>query len=319
MAVYTTLTHQTIASHLANFDIGTLTEFKGAPDGIENTTYFITTDQGEYVLTLSEWLESEQLPFFIDLTTLLNQNNLPVPCPLIDKQSKALMNIADKPALLFPRIKGLHTKTVNVAQCQSIGEFLGQMHAVTRHDKNYNELKPNTKSFQWCCEWASQAATSLDAPATELLNQTIEQLTPLFADKTALPRGIIHADLFTDNVLMVEDEVTAVIDFYLASSDFLLLDLAITVNAWCSAPDGRLIDAHYRALLDGYQRYRSFEEGEKAAWPQMMQAGALRFWLSRILYLQLFPNLKGKAPQVYQQILQHRLEFYTEKGLTQNG
>jgi homoserine kinase type II len=309
MAVYTTLTHQTITSHLAGFDIGPLTGFKGAPDGIENTTYFITTDQDEYVLTLSEWLESEQLPFFIDLTTLLNHNNLPVPCPLTDKHGIALMEIASKPALLFPLIKGSHTKVVNIAQCRAIGEFLGQMHNVTRHDKSHKELKPNNKSFGWCCEWASQAATSLDTATTHLLNSTIEQLQPLFADETALPRGIIHADLFTDNVLMVKDKITAVIDFYLAGSDFLLLDLAITVNDWCSGPDGSLHEQHYRALLEGYQQHRPFELGEKAAWPQMLQAGALRFWLSRILFLQQFPELKGKAPQEYQAILEHRLEM----------
>jgi homoserine kinase type II len=309
MAVYTTLTHQTITQHLAGFDIGTLAEFKGAPDGIENTTYFITTSQGEYVLTLSEWLKPEQLPFYIELTTLLSQNNLPVPCPITNKQGKALMAIKGKPALLFPRINGSHTKTVDATQCRAIGEFLGQMHTVTRHDKNHEELKPNDKGFGWCCEWASQAATALDAPTTDLLNRAIEQLQPLFADKTALPRGIIHADLFTDNVLMVNDKVTAVIDFYLAGSDFLLLDLAITVNAWCSQPDGSLHNEHYQALLEGYKHHRPFEQGEEAAWPLMLQAGALRFWLSRILFLQQFPEVKGKAPEEYQAILQHRLEM----------
>ncbi len=309
MAVYTTLTHQTIAQYLADFDIGNLTDFKGAPDGIENTTYFITTDQGEYVLTLSEWLKPEQLPFFIDLTTLLNQNNLPVPCPVTDKQGKALMDIAGKPALLFPRIKGSHPKTVDEKQCRAIGEFLAQMHNVTQHEKTHEELKTNDRGFAWCCEWANQAATSLDASTTEFLHQTIDSLKSLFADKTALPRGIIHADLFTDNVLMVDDKVTAAIDFYLAGSDFLLLDLAITVNAWCSKHDGSLNDVYYQALLSGYKAHRPFEQNEEAAWPQMLQAGALRFWLSRILFLQQFAEVKGKAPQVYQTILQQRLNM----------
>jgi len=323
MSVYTALDQETIAHYIDNFRIGPLTHFEGALDGIENTTYFVSTDQsqqksedytaeeGNFVLTLFETLRAEQLPFFIELTTYLQEHELPVPSPLRDINGNALQTISNKPALLFSRVAGEHPAHPNKEQCQSIGSFLGKMHKLT---SNNFDAPQNSRGFKWCCEQASQINEYLTATDNTLLNDTIDHLKPFFVDAWSLPRGVIHGDLFHDNALFLKNELIGVIDFYNASNEFLIFDLAITINDWCSGKDATLNHTLYTALLHGYQQERPLLDTEKAAWPHILQAAALRFWISRLLVKhtpgQSQPKgilTQHKDPGEYKDILQQRI------------
>lgn len=328
MAVYTVLEQADIAALVEPFGIGPLVAFHGATDGIENTTYFITTDhsqlasenftadQQEYVLTIFEEIPEQDLAYYVALTTQLADQHLPVPAPLRDYNGHAIQRAADKPALLFPKAAGSHPMPNSVEQCAVIGQTMARMHLASQQLDLQHE---GNRSFQWLQDSARQALPFVGEDDQQLINQQLDNFAEQVLDQPsiaqALPVGIIHNDLFRDNTLFEGDELTAIIDFYNACNGYLLTDVAITLNDWCSQADGSLDDTRYQAFITGYQQVRPLTGEERSVWPLFLAVAATRFWVSRLLarHTPTEAHRKGalfqqKDPDQYRQILLERLQ-----------
>ncbi len=292
MAVYTVLERDQIESLIKPFGIGPLIDYQGVAEGIENTNYFITTDhshladeeltdpQQQYVLTLFEELEPEDLPFYVQLTTAFNHGELPVPCPLTDYNGDALQLVNNKPALLFPRAKGEFPTVVSSRHCEIIGEALARMHLLSQQLPLQHK---GNRNIEWLKTAANQALAFVEPKEEQLIHQQVDELIALIETKPDLPVGIVHSDLFRDNTLFDGDELNGIIDFYNASTDYLLLDLAVTVNDWCSNADGSLNQSLSTPLLQAYASQRPFHAAERAHWNTFLRVYAMRFWVSRLL------------------------------------
>jgi len=302
VAVYTTLSESQVNELLSRFTLPTLHHMEGAGDGIENTTYFLTLlDQRRYVLTLFEMLGDEQLPPYVELMHHYHRKELPVPCPLLDSNGMAMQQLANKPALLFPRASGKHISSASIQQCASLGKALAMLHLAA---VDFCVEIPNPCGLSWAEKCAARVMPHLDAAGHHLLNDQL--ILGRVLQSRSLPRGIIHGDLFKDNVLFDGDEISAIIDFYNAGKDFFLLDLAIAVNDWCFDDAGHHFDLHQASLMEAYQSVRPLNQEEILAWPDCLRWAACRFWLSRLnaaLQLPKSGTNRLKDPSQYRSLL----------------
>lgn len=311
MSVYTHLTDSEMTAFFARFQRGGLREFKAASEGVENTNYFLLSDRDEaYVLTIFEDVPRLDLPFFLQVMRRLASDDLPVPSAYADRYGIMLHDLKDKPAVLFPRLPGKHPKTPTAEQCRQIGSALGRMHYLSQY---WSLSRPNPKGLGWIQQTAASLHDSLPSSDQALLDQALADLNRLLATNPGLSRGIIHGDLFHDNALYQGERLTGIIDFYNACNGFLLYDLAIVVNDWC----GRDIDENneaYQAVLNAYQEQRAFTDADRRAWPVLLQAAALRFWLSRQWVVHEnqqnpeAPQLVEKDPVEFRDLLEVRLQ-----------
>jgi homoserine kinase type II len=312
MSVFTRVTAEQLTEWLKSYSIGHLTELKGILAGIENTNYFVTTTGGRYVLTLFEKLKPAELPFYLNLMAHLSNHGLPCPKPIANLDNEFLGHLNGKPAALVTCLEGAPVMNPGPDQCARVGEVLADLHLAGR---SYRGQLDNLRGPKW---WT--------ATAPELLPFLSEANKAMLTDEVAfqashrlddLPRGVVHADLFRDNVLMHGDAIGGVIDFYFACIDVLLYDVAITVNDWCTTEDCDLDPARTRALLDAYRGTRDFTEAEKQAWPVMLRAGALRFWVSRLYDFHL-PRpgdlTHAHDPSRFERILRHHIESAGRSG-----
>ena len=304
MSVYTTVSEQALTQFLSEYSIGGLISLTGISDGIENTNYFVETSEGHYVLTLFETLTAEELPFFLDLMAHLNEHQVPSAHPIADNHQNYLKTLCGKPAALVQRLTGKSVTEPNLKQCAALGKALGHAHVVTQ---NFSGQRSNRRGPHWWQQTSQQLIPHLSPEEKQLLEDELSFQAEHRNDN--LPRGVIHADLFRDNALFDGDKLTGIIDFYYACNDVLLYDVAVTVNDWCSHPDGRLDNARCQHFLQAYQQERPLTDNEKTDWPLMLRAAALRFWLSR-LQDKHFPR-EGemthiKNPTVFEDILRHR-------------
>lgn len=305
MSVYTLIERNELKSFLQDYAVGDLIDYQGISDGIENTNYFITTNQGRYVLTIFEQLHTEELPYFLDLMAFLAEHNVPSAHPIADNNGHYLRELKGKPAALVARLNGSGVEQANIKQCQALGHALGHLHAVGHQ---FTGQRDNTRGPRWWHSTAKHLHEHLDNDERQLLHAELAYQDSHRHDD--LPIGVIHADLFRDNALFVDDELTGLIDFYYACNDVLIYDLAVTVNDWCSNEDGSLNAERLAAMLDSYGSQRPLSDTEKIAWPVMLRAAALRFWLSR-LQDKHFPK-EGelthiKDPEVFHRILKLRI------------
>jgi len=305
MAVYTTLTESEINSLLSRFTLPELHSFQGASSGVENTTYFLTLNSGvQYVLTVFETLSVDSLNPYIQLTTQLHLRDLPVPCPLVDMDGRALQTIANKPALLFIRSPGKHIEHSEPEICRQVGINLAKIHDATRTAPLNTLVIANPCGLTWMRETLALVNSSLDKSEIKILQSQIDLSVDLGA--RGLPRAIIHGDLFRDNVLVHEGTITALIDFYNAGEDTALIDLAITANDWCYAQQDGEVEHRVTALLEGYQKIRPLSSPEVSSWQDSLTIAAARLWLSRQRRL-ILVNHGGKGtvknPFEYQQLL----------------
>ncbi|OAI53403.1 homoserine kinase [Betaproteobacteria bacterium SCGC AG-212-J23] len=277
MSVYTPVTEAELAAWLGNYSVGTLAALEPIKAGIENTNYFVTTSQGRYVLTLFERLPAAELPFYLDLMAHLARHGIPCPAPIADLQDRYLQQLNGKPAALVTRLPGRSLDAPGERECGELGALLGRLHLAGRSYPGYLE---NPRGPKWWRIAAKEVMPFLKKDRSELLEKELRfQSEQRFPD---LPRGPVHADLFRDNTLFEKGRISGVIDFYFAGVDCLLYDIAVCVNDWC-LKDGAALDAgRTRALLAGCQGVRPFTPLEQAAWPAMLRAAALRFWLSRL-------------------------------------
>ena len=305
MAVFTSVSEAELNAWLGDYSLGQLLELQAIASGIENTNYFVTTSNGRFVLTLFEKLSADELPFYLNLMAHLARHGIPCPCPVANRRNQFLGELNGKPACIVSRLSGKSTTAPNIAQCAAIGAMLGQMHIA---GQSFSQIMPNPRGAAWRAATAPQMRPFLDTEQAELLDSEIA----LHARQNwaVLPQGVIHADLFRDNVLLEENRVGGLIDFYFACSDALLYDVAITVNDWCMDADGTLDAARAQAFLRAYHAVRPLLDSECEAWPLMLRVAALRFWLSRLFDLHLPRDgelIHAHDPRHFERILKNHI------------
>lgn len=277
MSVYTRIEPEQLEAFLADYHVGDLRDYRGISEGITNTNYFVDTSGGHWVLTVFERLTPQELPFFLELMDHLAARGVPSAHPVTRRDGGFLSTLAGKPAALVYRLEGASEEAPSATQCASLGAVLADMHHAAT---SFRREHPNARDLAWARATRERLAARLDPDSLAMLDD--ELAFQVGRDYTALPRGIIHADLFRDNVLFDDDTVSGLIDFYYACTDCLLFDLAVVCNDWCLDGDGHVLESHWRALSAAYARHRPFTDAERAAWPAMLRAAALRFWVSRL-------------------------------------
>ncbi|MFZ5467641.1 MAG: homoserine kinase [Pseudomonadota bacterium] len=284
MSVYTRVDRPALETFLDDFDAGTLVEYSGISAGIENTNYFVTTTNGRFVLTLFEQLSRDELPFFLGLMAHLAEHGVPTAHPQADRHGRYLGELCGKPAALVQRLTGGSVEHPDTAQCAAIGAALAHLHLA---GQSFPLERANPRGPHWWREAVARVHDRLGPDEAERLD---DEIAFQFAHRhDALPRGVIHADLFRDNALFEGERLTGIIDLYYACTDALLYDVAVTVNDWCVNDARELDPGRTRALLEAYAGVRPFTPAEHASWPAMLRAAALRFWLSRLVDLH-FPR-----------------------------
>lgn len=277
MSVYTNVLPHELNEFLENYSLGQLQQFSGISNGIENTNYFVTTSKGQYVLTIFEQLTLEDLPYFLELMAFFSEENIPTAHPIADSQNEYIRILNGKPAALVKRLNGVSIDIANVKQCQEIGIQMARMHLSSKQFKFSREASRNE---DWRIQTSKLVMPKLNKDEQALLNRELNYIkTTKVGD---LDTSVIHADLFRDNVLFIDDEVTGIIDFYYAYNGFSIYDLAVTVNDWCTSGDINRDKENIVAFLMAYQTIRYIEKNERNAWIYVLRLAALRFWLSRL-------------------------------------
>lgn len=283
MAVFTEVSDKDARDLLRRLSLGSFKELRGIQGGIENTNYFLTTDQGEYVLTLFERLSFEQLPFYLYLMKHLAQAGIPVPDPQGETRSgDILLKVCGKPAAIVNRLAGKSQLTPQPVHCAAVGDMLARMHLA---GQNYERNQPNLRDLPWWNETVPVVLPHLDEQKAGLLRAELAYQNHIAASAAyaALPRGPIHADLFRDNVMFEGDKLTGFFDFYFAGVDAWLFDLAVCLNDWCiDHATGAHDAARAKAMLAAYQAVRPLTAAERELLNAQLRAGALRFWISRL-------------------------------------
>ena len=283
MAVFTEVSDKDARELLRRLSLGQLTALRGIQGGIENTNYFLTTDQGEWVLTLFERLSAEQLPFYLYLMKHLAHQGIPVPAPQADAKSGDILHkVCGKPAAIVQKLRGQSQLQPQPVHCAAVGDMLARMHLAAR---SYEREQPNLRGLPWWNETVPTVLPHLDQAQAELLQAELafQNHTAASSAYQALPRGPIHADLFRDNVMFDGEQLTGFFDFYFAGVDTFLFDLCVCLNDWCiDHASGAHHAAKAQAMLDAYQAVRPLEAAERQLLNAMLRAGALRFWISRL-------------------------------------
>lgn len=277
MSVFTPVSRADAESLLASYEIGGLVDLEGIAAGIENTNYFLDTGSGRYVLTLFEKLTEAELPFYLGVMAHLAARGVHCPAPVADRDGRMLTRVNGRPACIVTRLRGSWVEAPGAAHCAAVGEALARMHLAGA------DLLPtmeNPRGPRWWHEASVLVDGFLEASQRELLRSELAYQGAVRA--ADLPRGLIHADLFRDNVLFEGVRIGGLIDFYFACTDVWLFDVAVTLNDWCLASDGGVDNQLAESLLDAYAAIRPFTEIERGLWPVMLRAAALRFWLSRL-------------------------------------
>jgi homoserine kinase type II len=309
LSVYTPVTESQAADWLRNFSVGPLERLEPIKAGIENTNYFVTTAQGRYVLTLFERLPAAELPFYLDLMAHLARHGIACPAPVADHADRYLQELNGKPAALVTRLPGKWQEQPGVAECGELGTLLARMHLAGRSYAAYLE---NPRGPKWWRMAAADLERFLDPEKKSLLQSELRFQSE--HRQPDLPRGPVHADLFRDNALFERGRISGVIDFYFAGVDCLLYDVAVCANDWCLvdvAADPALESMKTRALLEGYESVRTLQDIERKAWPVMLRAAALRFWLSRLHDFHLpRPGVLVHAhdPEHFRRVLEARIQ-----------
>lgn len=301
MAVYTDVSDIELGSFLAEYPLGRLLAYKGIAEGVENSNFLLHAEAGYFILTLYEKrVSATDLPFFLALMEHFAARNLPCPQPIKTKAGATLGLLAGRPAAIVTFLQGVSSRRPTTAQCTALGAALGQLHHA---GSDFGANRPNALSIA--------AWPSLFELAKERADELKDGLSSFIADELTyleqawphgLPTGVIHADLFPDNVLFLGGKVSGLIDFYFACTDFLAYDLAVCLNAWCFEPDFSFNITKGRVLIEAYQSTRKLTREEIDALPILARGSALRFTLTRLVdWLNVPPGalVKPKDPLEY--------------------
>jgi homoserine kinase type II len=310
MAVFTPVNLDDLNSWITQFPLGKALAIEGISSGIENSNFFITTDSGEYVLTVFEKLTFEQLPFYLHLMRHLAQHGVLVPAPVANHQGHLIVPLHGKPASIVSRLEGRCQLAPQPVHCAAVGAMLAKMHLAA---EDFEIRQPNLRGIDWWNETTPTVLPYLSDACQHLLRSEMH-FQEAFDTSVAyrqLPRGPIHADLFRNNVMFEGERLTGFFDFYFAGCDTWLFDVAVTVNDWCIDLDTGVLDTvRVHALLDAYHAVRPFSAAEQTAWQPMLRAAALRFWLSRLYDFHLpreAEMLTPHDPSHFERILRQRI------------
>ena len=301
MAVYTDVTTDDLTRFLSGYDLGELLSYKGIAEGVENSNFLVHTSTGNYILTLYEKRVAEaDLPFFIALMGHLAARGINCPQPVINKQGGALGRVAGRPAAIVTFLDGLWVRRPNAAHCAALGTALAKLHLA---GGDFAMTRKNALTIDAWRPLFEHAGARGDTVRPGLCNEIVSELDVL--EKSwpgGLPAGVIHADLFPDNVFFLHDELSGLIDFYFACTDMLAYDVAVCLNAWCFEPDHAYNMTKGRALLKAYQQVRPLSAPERDALPMLARGAAMRFLLTRLVDWLAVPEgalVKPKDPLEY--------------------
>lgn len=282
MAVFTAVSLEDLSPWIKQFPLGQALALKGIASGIENTNFFLTTERGEYVLTIFENLSFEQLPFYLKLMHHLAERGVMVPDPVANDKGELIVALQGKPAAIVSKLEGSSQMSPQPVHCAAVGAMVAKMHLAAQ---DFPLHQPNLRGLPWWNETTPKVLPYLSADNVALLQAEMQFQNDFAASATyaQLQSGPVHADLFRNNVMFVGEQLGGFFDFYFAGCDTWLFDVAVTINDWCIDLDSGELDApRVRAMLDAYHAVRPFTEAEQAAMPAMLRAAALRFWLSRL-------------------------------------
>ncbi|MBC8128907.1 MAG: homoserine kinase [Rhizobiaceae bacterium] len=281
MAVYTDVTEPDLSAFLAAYDIGALSSYKGIAEGVENSNFLLRTDSGTFILTLYEKrVDPGDLPFFVGLMEHLAARGLSCPLPVATRSGATLGELAGRPAAIFTFLEGMWTRRPSADQCRAVGAAMAGMHTATR---DFRMLRSNALSVAAWRPLAEACGEGADRVEPGLASEIARELDHLEgAWPAALPTGVIHADLFPDNVFFLTGELSGLIDFYFACNDILAYDLAIGLCAWCFEQDGAFNVTKGRAMIEGYRTERPLSGSEIDALPILARGAAMRFLLTRL-------------------------------------
>ncbi len=281
MAVYTDIADSDLREFLERFDLGALISFIGIAEGVENSNYLLITDRGRHILTLYEKrVRRHDLPFFLGLMRHLSGRGITCPTPVAARDGTVLHELAGRPAAIVSFLEGVWPRRIWPDHCRALGRALADMHLA---GQDYATMRPNdlsVASFRVLLAPSAGRAGEVMPGLTQALDEEINALEAAWPD--TLPHGLIHADLFPDNVFFHRDAVSGIIDFYFACNDSFAYDVAICLNAWCFEPDGEFNITKARHLLSAYRSRRSFLPEELEALPLLCRGAAMRFLLTRL-------------------------------------
>ena len=304
MAVYTSINSSDLNDWIEKFNFKDLVNFKGISSGVTNSNYLIQTAHSNYILTIFEHNNIEELPFYIDLMTYLAKENFLCPRPIENKNGQALGLLKEKPALMVSFLDGKEKVIRSPKSCYLVGQYLAKLHLTAN---NFPQLNKNTRGLDWMSDMYLNLKKYLSLEDQGILELEINYHKEM--DKVELPEGIIHGDLFKDNVLFLNDKVSGFIDFYYACNEKFIYDIAIAINDWCIDQDGQINKSMFLEFIKGYRSERKLTDNEQEYLNVALRLAALRFWLSR---LEDFYNAKEgeitsiKDPKHFKDILLDR-------------
>lgn len=280
MAVYTEVPDDALETFVDSYGLGEVTSFKGIAEGVENSNFYLATGDGQYILTLYEKrVDAADLPFFVGLVEHLAAHGLQCPIPVRDTEGRAIRELCGRPAAIFTFLDGVSVRRPNAKHCEQVGRALGRLHLA---GAEFDLARPNALGPTGWAPLFDQFKVEADGISPGLGKLISEELDVLHgAWPTDLPSGVIHADLFPDNIFFLREEVSGVIDFYFACNDAFGYDLAICLNAWCFETDHSFNITKGRALFRGYESVRPLTAAERQAIPLLARGAALRFLLTR--------------------------------------
>ena len=278
MSVYTRLTKEELEQLLNHYDIGNFIAIEGINEGITNSNYYLTTSSDKYILTIFEE-PNLNLEYTIGLMDILSKSEIPCPIPIKTKKGKSIISAKNKPLSIFSLLPGKTiTNTVpSVDMCKQIGEIIAKIHVKS---KKFTNHEIGLRDEKWFFKTAEELRSVLSSDDINLVNNELKNQNE--CNNKNLPKGIIHSDLFRDNAMFENGELTGVLDFYYACNGYYLYDLAIIVNDWCLNEDMTINIDKQNVLIESYSKIRQLESIEIEFWPNALRHAALRFWLSRL-------------------------------------
>jgi homoserine kinase type II len=282
MAVYTEVSDEALSEFLTLYDIGDVVSFKGIAEGVENSNFLLRTTRSQFILTLYEKrVKAADLPFFIGLMEHLAERGVNCPQPVRNRTGGALGELAGRPATIVTFLDGLWIRRPNASHCSQVGEALARMHLA---GADFSLRRPNALSLEGWLALFSAAEARANEVVPRLREECAAELAFLRTNwPMGLPSGVIHADLFNDNVFFLRERLSGLIDFYFACNDTLAYDLAICLGAWCFEPDNEFNVSKGRALIAAYDRARPLESAEIDALPILARGASIRFMLTRLV------------------------------------
>ena len=305
MSVYTNLSTKDVSLLLSKYSIGTLKSFQGISDGITNTNYFLNTSKGKYIITIFEDITEIKVKKYLKLMNFFSNNNMCCPEIMFTKSGSILSTVKSKPCSIMEKLSGKTINTTNVSLCKSIGTIIGNFHTA---GSKYSSKISNSRDIKWVERNIAKIKNHISKEQLDILNYSSKIFRKIFEMK--LPNGMIHSDLFRDNVLARGDKVTGIIDYYYSFNGPLIYELAVIINDWCVNKDGAINLVKYNSFLNSYNLERELTTVEKKQINNAMIAASLRFYLSRLVDM-IFPKVGEithiKDPSTFETIVKKRI------------